>query len=32
MLTQAPKGTQDVLPQDSYRWQQIEEIMRKTGI
>ena len=30
MLTQAPKGTQDVLPQDSYRWQQIEEIMRKT--
>ena len=30
MLTQAPKGTQDVLPQDSYRWQQSEEIMRKT--
>ncbi len=30
MLTQAPKGTQDVLPQDSYRWQQIEETMRRT--
>ena len=28
MLTQAPKGTQDVLPQDSYRWQQIEKTMR----
>ena len=29
MLTQAPKGTQDVLPQDSYRWQTIEENMRR---
>ena len=29
MLTQAPKGTQDVLPQDSYRWQAIEENMRR---
>ena len=28
MLTQAPKGTQDVLPQDSYRWQTIEDAMR----
>ncbi len=29
MLTQAPKGTQDVLPQDSYRWQRIEDSMRR---
>ena len=29
MLTQAPKGTQDVLPQMSYRWQAVEEIMRQ---
>ncbi|MDO4549038.1 MAG: histidine--tRNA ligase [Clostridia bacterium] len=30
LLTQAPKGTQDVLPQDSYRWQDAERIMRET--
>jgi len=24
LITQAPRGTQDVLPQDSYRWQHIE--------
>ena len=28
MLTQAPKGTQDLLPQASYRWQRIEQSMR----
>ena len=28
MLTQAPRGTRDVLPADSYRWQFIEEKMR----
>lgn len=28
MLTQAPKGTKDVLPQDSYRWQALEQICR----
>lgn len=28
MLTQAPKGTQDVLPKDSWRWQKIEQSMR----
>ena len=28
MLTQAPKGTQDMLPQESYRWQRIEKTMR----
>ena len=28
MLTQAPRGTRDVLPADSYRWQYIEERMR----
>ena len=28
MLTQAPKGTRDVLPADSYRWQALESKMR----
>ena len=28
MLTQAPKGTQDVLPEKSYRWQAVEAAMR----
>ncbi|MBR3503132.1 MAG: histidine--tRNA ligase [Clostridia bacterium] len=31
MLTQAPKGTQDVLPQDSYRWQRVEDAMRRVA-
>lgn len=29
MLTQAPRGTQDMLPKDAHRWQSIEDIMRK---
>lgn len=29
MLTQAPKGTQDMLPQNAYRWQTIDENMRR---
>ena len=29
MLTQAPKGTQDMLPEKSYRWQRIEQTMRR---
>ncbi len=28
LLTQAPKGTQDVLPRDSWRWQKVEQTMR----
>ena len=24
LLTQAPRGTEDVLPQDSYKWQYVE--------
>ncbi len=28
MLTQAPRGTRDVLPTDSYRWQYVEDKMR----
>ena len=28
MLTQAPRGTRDVLPADSYRWQYLESRMR----
>ena len=31
MLTQAPRGTKDVLPADSYRWQYLEEKMRKAA-
>ncbi|MEG1631937.1 MAG: histidine--tRNA ligase [Hydrogenoanaerobacterium sp.] len=27
LLTQAPKGTQDILPQDSYKWQYVEELL-----
>ncbi|MEG0767935.1 MAG: ATP phosphoribosyltransferase regulatory subunit, partial [Clostridia bacterium] len=29
MLTQAPRGTSDVLPADSYRWQVVETVMRR---
>ena len=28
MLTQAPRGTKDVLPAESYRWQYLEKKMR----
>ena len=28
MLTQAPRGTKDVLPAESYRWQHLEAKMR----
>jgi histidyl-tRNA synthetase len=31
MLTQAPRGTRDVLPADSYRWQFIENKMRSAA-
>lgn len=31
MLTQAPRGTKDVLPNESYRWQYLEEQMRKSA-
>ncbi len=31
MLTQAPKGTKDVLPAEVYKWQYIESIMRQTA-
>ena len=31
MLTQAPRGTKDVLPQDSYRWQHVEAKMREAA-
>lgn len=29
MLTKAPRGTKDVLPQESYKWQYIEDHIRK---
>lgn len=29
MLTNAPKGTKDILPADSYKWQYIENIIRE---
>ena len=31
MLTQAPRGTKDVLPTDSYRWQYLENKMRRAA-
>ncbi|MBQ8072440.1 MAG: histidine--tRNA ligase [Clostridia bacterium] len=31
MLTQAPRGTRDVLPTESYRWQYLEEKMRSAA-
>ena len=31
MLTQAPRGTKDVLPTDSYRWQYLENKMRSAA-
>ncbi len=31
MLTQAPRGTKDVLPTDSYRWQHVEAKMREAA-
>lgn len=31
MLTQAPRGTKDVLPAESYRWQYIEQRMREAA-
>lgn len=31
MLTQAPRGTKDVLPTDSYRWQYVEARMREAA-
>lgn len=31
MLTQAPRGTRDVLPTNSYRWQYVEAKMRKAA-
>ncbi|HPW40141.1 MAG TPA: ATP phosphoribosyltransferase regulatory subunit, partial [Bacillota bacterium] len=29
MLTQAPKGTKDVLPSESYKWQYVEDLIRE---
>ncbi len=31
MLTKAPRGTYDILPEESSRWQYIEKIMRETA-
>ena len=31
MLTQAPRGTRDVLPAESYRWQYLEDKMRRAA-
>lgn len=28
LLTQAPKGTQDLLPRESAKWRTAEEVMR----
>ena len=29
MLTQAPKGTKDLLPQDAYRFQAVEAVEKR---
>ncbi len=29
MLTKAPRGTKDILPSESYKWQYVEELIRK---
>ena len=29
VITKKIKGTEDVLPKDSYRWQFVEDVMRK---
>ena len=29
MINKAPKGTMDILPEDSYKWQYIENEIRK---
>ena len=31
MLTQAPRGTKDILPAESYRWQALEARMRSAA-
>ena len=31
LITKAPKGTQDILPQDIYKWHYIERVMRDTA-
>ena len=31
LITKAPKGTQDILPQDIYKWHYIEHVMRDTA-
>jgi histidyl-tRNA synthetase len=31
MQVKAPRGTYDILPEDSYRWQQLEKIMKETA-
>ena len=31
IITRAPKGTEDLLPKDSYRWQFLEEKFRRTA-
>ena len=29
MAVKAPKGTKDILPQESYKWQYVEKLVRK---
>ncbi|MBE6871985.1 MAG: histidine--tRNA ligase [Ruminococcaceae bacterium] len=31
LLTRAPKGTKDVLPSESYKWQYVEGVLRETA-
>lgn len=31
LITTAPRGTQDVLPEESYKWQIVEDVMRRVA-
>lgn len=32
LITNAPKGTQDILTKDSYKWQIVEDVMRRVSL
>lgn len=32
LITNAPKGTKDILPQDSYKWQIVEDVARRIAV
>ena len=32
LITKAPKGTKDILPEDSYKWQIVEDVARRIAV